>query len=174
MIRPPGNIGASKYALALGYAQSGETIEAAAALASLGILVDAAAITAVGLLALIWGLIANETESEEMACTSVHSTKVQGPGTCCLAVQSGALTPPPAGTTLPQYTPGTAASYPAGRIATVTDSAGHCASCLIVGSSSRKHPGRPVLKFIRGGPACPTSSQGCCILNPAAGQLATI
>lgn len=105
--------------------------------------------------------------SNHVACTTYHSAKTQGPGTCCLAVQSGALTPPPAGTILPVYTPGSAASLPIGRIAQVTDSAGHCASCMIVGSSSRKHPGRPVLKYIRGGPSCPTSSQGCCTLSGA-------
>lgn len=101
----------------------------------------------------------------QVACNNTHSSKVQGPGTCCLAVQSGALIPPAPGTTLPVYTPGQAYTLPPGRIATVTDSAGHCASCMIVGSKSTKHPGRPVLKYIRGGPSCPTSGQGCCTLQ---------
>jgi hypothetical protein len=100
-----------------------------------------------------------------VACNNTHSSKVQGPGTCCLAVQSGALIPPAPGTTLPVYSPGQAYTLPPGRIATVTDSAGHCASCMIVGSRSTKHPGRPVLKYIRGGPSCPTSGQGCCTLQ---------
>ncbi len=102
-----------------------------------------------------------------MACVTTHSSKVQGAGLCCAAVQSGALTPPPPGTTLPVYTPGQAYTLPPGRITTVTDSAGHCASCMIVGSSSRKHPGRPVLKFIRGGPSCPTAGTGCCAMAAA-------
>jgi len=100
-----------------------------------------------------------------VACNSTHSSKVQGPGTCCLAVQSGALIPPAPGTILPVYTPGSAGTLPPGRIAQVTDSAGHCASCMIVGSSSAKHRGRPVLKYIRGGPTCPTSQAGCCTLQ---------
>jgi hypothetical protein len=35
---------------------------------------------------------------------------------------------------------------------------------MIVGSSSRSHPGKPVLKFIRGGPGCPTGGSGCCAM----------
>lgn len=105
-----------------------------------------------------------EEEIEEMACTTYHTTKTQGAGLCCQAVQSGALTPPPIGTILPAYTPGSAATLPVGRIVQVTDAGGHCASCMIVGSKSTKHPGRPVLKYIRGGPTCPTATQGCCTL----------
>ena len=104
-----------------------------------------------------------------MACNTTHSQKVQGAGLCCQAVQSGALTPPPPGTTLPTYVTGShGAGIPAGRITTVTDSLGHCASCMIVGSKSPKHPGRPVLKYIRGGPACPSATTGCCALTPSA------
>lgn len=101
-----------------------------------------------------------------VACTTTHrvSSNVQGAGLCCQAVQSGLLTPPPKGTTLPVYTPGSASTLPAGRITVVTDAAGHCASCMIVGSASKKHPGRPVLKFIRGGPSCPSATGGCCAL----------
>jgi hypothetical protein len=102
-----------------------------------------------------------------MPCSTTHSTKVQGAGLCCAAVASGALTPPPPGTILPAYTPGQASTLPPGRITTVTDSGGHCASCMIVGSRSAKHPGRPVLKFIRGGPSCPTAGTGCCAMAAA-------
>ena len=102
-----------------------------------------------------------------MACNTVHSIKTPGPGLCCTALQQGLLTPPPPGTILPVYTPGSAASLPPGRIAEVTDAGGHCASCMIVGSSSAKHRGRPVLKFIRGGPTCPSSTAGCCLPSGA-------
>lgn len=100
-----------------------------------------------------------------VACNTTHSSKVQGAGICCAAVQSGALTVPPPGTTLPAYTPGQAATLPAGRRTQVVDAGGHCSTCMIVGSSSRKHPGRPVLRFIRGGPGCPTSGTGCCAMT---------
>lgn len=96
-------------------------------------------------------------------CVPKHSSTVQGAGLCCQQVGAG-LTPPPPGTVLPVYQKGQAASLPPGRIVGVTDSGGHCASCMIVGSTSPKHPGRPVLKFIRGGPSCPTSRSGCCSL----------
>jgi hypothetical protein len=99
------------------------------------------------------------------ACANTHSSKVQGAGICCAQVGVG-LTAPPKGTTLPAYQPGqaNAGTIPAGRIVQVTDAGGHCASCMIVGSTSRKHPGKPVLKFVRGGPACPTAGTGCCSL----------
>lgn len=97
-------------------------------------------------------------------CSPTHSVKTQGAGLCCAAVAAGQLVKPPAGTTLPVYTPGAAASLPTGRIAQVTDSGGHCASCMIVGSSSRKHFGKPVLKFIRGGPGCAVAGSGCCAM----------
>lgn len=104
-----------------------------------------------------------------MACTTTHSSKVQGAGLCCTEVSAGRLVPPPPGTTLPVYNPGDADAgrIPAGRISQVTDAAGHCASCMIVGSTSKKHPGKPVLKFVRGGPTCPTSSTGCCAMAGA-------
>lgn len=103
-----------------------------------------------------------------MACVTTHSGgRVQGAGLCCQQVQAGALTPPPPGTILPVYTPGSAASLPAGRRVQVVDSAGHCATCMIVGSKSKKHPGRPVLEFIRGGPGCPTAGTGCCAMAGA-------
>ena len=105
----------------------------------------------------------------KMACTTTHTSKVQGAGLCCQAVQSGQLVAPPPGTTLPVYAPHQAAAvFAAGRGVMVTDAAGHCASCMIVGSRSAKHPGRPVLKFIRGGPSCPSSTTGCCALTPGA------
>jgi hypothetical protein len=111
-------------------------------------------------------------EEQEMACVTTHSgPRVQGPGLCCQAVATGALTPPPPGTTLPQYIPGMAKTLPAGRITQVTDAAGHCASCMIVGSSSRKNPGAPVLKFIRGGPSCPSTMHGCCYVGAGGTQL---
>lgn len=101
-----------------------------------------------------------------MPCVTTHSGgKVQGAGLCCSAVQAGLLTPPPPGTLLPQYVPGSSGTYGAGRITQVTDARGHCASCLIVGSKSRKHPGKPVLLFIEGGPGCPTSGTGCCAMT---------
>lgn len=105
-----------------------------------------------------------------VACTNTHSAKTQGPGICCQALSSGALQVPPPGTTLSPYTPGSAAQLMAqGRATTVTDSAGHCGTCMIVGSTSRKHPGKPALKFIRGGPSCPSSATGCCALVAAGG-----
>lgn len=105
-----------------------------------------------------------------MACTTTHSgPKVQGPGTCCAAVQSGALTKPPAGTILPPYVTGSkGGGLPAGRstMVTIIDSRGisECGTCMIVGSKSAKHPGRPVLKFVRGGPGCPVGGSGCCAM----------
>ena len=103
----------------------------------------------------------------KLACTTTHSAKVQGAGLCCQFVGvAGGLTPPPAGTTLPQYTAGSAASvFAAGRGVMVTDSQGHCGSCMVVGSKNKKHPGKPVLKFVRGGPSCPSSTTGCCALQ---------
>ena len=103
-----------------------------------------------------------------MACTTTHSGKLQGAGLCCAAVASGALTPPPAGQTLPVYTPGSAGTIPITRRTEVTTANGHCGTCMIVGSKSPKHPGKPVLKFINGGPGCPTSGTGCCALSTAA------
>jgi hypothetical protein len=105
-----------------------------------------------------------------MACTTTHSgPRVQGAGTCCAAVQSGALTKPPAGTILPPYIAGShGAGLPAGRITQVNiiTAAGvsECGSCMIVGSKSTKNPGKPVLKFIRGGPGCPVGGSGCCAM----------
>lgn len=103
-------------------------------------------------------------ENQNMPCVSTHSSKVQGAGLCCQAVTSGALQPPPPGTTLPVYQPGGSFLLPPGRITQVVDASGHCSSCMIVGSSSKKHPGRPVLKFIRGGPGCPSGTGACCAL----------
>jgi hypothetical protein len=96
-------------------------------------------------------------------CVPKHSSTVQGAGLCCQQVGAG-LTAPPPNTILPVYQPGQAATLPPGRIVGVTDAGGHCASCMIVGSTSKKHPGQPVLKFIRGGPSCPKSRTGCCAL----------
>jgi hypothetical protein len=98
-------------------------------------------------------------------CVASHSIKTPGAGLCCQQVGVG-LTPPPAGTILPPYVAGqaNAGQIPAGRIVTVTDAGGHCASCMIVGSTSAKHRGKPVLKFVRGGPACPAAHTGCCSL----------
>lgn len=112
-----------------------------------------------------FALIAYLLGGTPMACANTHSSKVQGAGLCCAQVGVG-LTPPPPGTLLPAYQAGQAdaGAIPAGRIVQVTDSGGHCASCMIVGSTSRKHPGKPVLKFLRGGPSCPTAGTGCCSL----------
>lgn len=97
-------------------------------------------------------------------CIPHHSGgRVPGAGLCCQQVGSG-LTAPAPGTILAPYVPGQAASLPVGRIVQVTDAGGHCASCMIVGSASAKHRGKPVLKFIRGGPSCPTAGTGCCAL----------
>lgn len=106
------------------------------------------------------------TGGSNMACQTTHSGgRVQGAGLCCAAVQAGALTPPPAGTTLPIYVKGSkGAGLPAGRVTQVTDSKGDCATCMIVGSKSPAHFGKPVLKFIRGGPGCPTGGSGCCAM----------
>lgn len=95
-----------------------------------------------------------------MACVNTHSTKVQGLSVCCAQVGTGLLPPPP-GTILPVYTPGSEASF---QHVQVTDGGGHCGTCMIVGSKSKKHPGTPVLKFIRGGIGCPTTRTGCCSL----------
>lgn len=81
-----------------------------------------------------------------MACTNTHSTKTQGQGLCCQQVASGALAPTIGATVM------------------VTDSAGHCGHCSVVASKNKKHPGRPVLRYKRGGPGCPTSTSGCCAL----------
>lgn len=106
--------------------------------------------------------------NNQMACTTTHSAKVQGAGLCCAAVQSGQLPTPAAGTTLPVYTPGSSAAvFTAGRAVMVTNAAGKCGTCMVVGSKSAKHPGRPVLKYISGGAHCPTSSTGCCALGTA-------
>jgi hypothetical protein len=147
----------------LGFVEDGtyDLAEALAALAGIEIEVPVAAATSLVLLS-IWLFSFIESEVSEMACVNTHSTKVQGAGLCCTAVQSGLLTPPAPGVILPQYAPGQAATLPPGRITQVTDAGGHCASCMIVGSSSKKHPGKPVLKFIRGGPTCPSSGTGCC------------
>ena len=98
-----------------------------------------------------------------MACVTTHrtSTKVQGAGLCCSAVANGSLVKPPGTTTLPQYTPGAALQFPHVLVQTVN---GHCGNCLIVGSKAKAHPGKPVLKFIPGGPGCPGGS-GCCALT---------
>lgn len=99
-----------------------------------------------------------------MACVNTHSSKVPGAGLCCNAVAQGLLILPPGTATLPVYTPGSEASFPHVQ---VTDAGNHCATCMIVGSRSAKHPGRPVLKFIRGGLGCPSTRTGCCALATA-------
>lgn len=102
------------------------------------------------------------------ACNTTHSTRTAGAGTCCTAVQQGLITPPPKGTVLPPYVAGDLANgrIPTNRYASVTAAGTHdgCGTCMIVGSSSAKHRGRPVLKFVRGGPGCPSSITGCCAM----------
>lgn len=94
-----------------------------------------------------------------MACNNFHEVRTPGAGLCCAAVTSGAL-------------PKTL-----GASVQVTDSKGHCGHCMVVPSKSTKHPGIPVLKFVRGNPnpahwpgvtltnPCPTASYGCCALQ---------
>lgn len=96
-----------------------------------------------------------------MACTTTHSAKAQGPGLCCQQVSNGTLVLPPGTTTLPVFTPGSELTFPH---VSVTDSGGHCGTCMIVGSRSRNHPGLPVLRYVRGGPGCPSTRTGCCAL----------
>jgi hypothetical protein len=106
---------------------------------------------------------------KNVACKQSASQKVQGAvGLCCSAVQQGALIPPAAGTTLPVYVAGSLASYCAshpGDCAQVTSASGKCGTCAIVGSKSSKHPGKPVLRYIPGGPGCPSSQFSCCVQN---------
>jgi hypothetical protein len=121
-----------------------------------------------GRAAFTWADVLRILGGNTMPCNTTHSGgRVQGAGKCCQLVQSGQLVPPPAGTTLPAYTPGSSGTLPANRRAQTTDASGHCSTCMIVGSSSRKHPGKPVLRFIRGGPGCPTSGTGCCAMAGA-------
>lgn len=102
-----------------------------------------------------------------MACSNTHSARVQGAGVCCSHVGVD-LTKPASGTTLPPYQPGgvkNASFMNSIPHVMVTNSLGQCGTCMIVGSRSAKHPGVPVLKFVRGGPGCPSSSHGCCALT---------
>jgi hypothetical protein len=83
-----------------------------------------------------------------MACVTTHAGgKVQGAGLCCSMVQSGQL-----GKTI-------------GSTVMVTDAGGHCGTCNVVASKSKKHLGRPVLRYKRGGPGCPTGGTGCCAMT---------
>lgn len=82
-------------------------------------------------------------------CVTQHSTTAPGAGLCCQQIASGKLKPV------------------IGSTVQVTDKAGHCGTCSVVASRSKKHAGAPVLKFTRGGAACPTTSRGCCALQAA-------
>jgi hypothetical protein len=101
-------------------------------------------------------------------CIDTHAgARVQGQGLCCKELAAGRLQKQPAGTTLPPYQPGDLAAgrIPVGRFSSGITAGGTrdgCGTCMIVGSASRKHPGKPVLKFVRGGPSCPSSVTGCC------------
>ena len=102
-----------------------------------------------------------------MACVTEHNALVQGPGVCCQQVQSGALKAAAGVTTLPIYVAGynwatNPDNYPH---VMVTDAGGHCATCAIVGSRSKKKPGHLALHYQRGGPGCPITSRGCCALT---------
>lgn len=102
--------------------------------------------------------------SSSMACVPKHSTQVAGNGLCCAQVASGALRT--TATSLPPYIAGELATNPSlFPHVTVTTSKGKCGNCLIVGSKSPKHPGKPVLKFVPGGPGCPVTGTGCCALT---------
>lgn len=100
------------------------------------------------------------------ACTTTHrtSTKVQGAGVCCALVGT-TLIPVPGQATYPVYSAATAPTLPH---APAANSLGQCGTCYIAGSKSPKHPGKPILKFIRGGVSCPTTGTGCCSLAAAA------
>jgi hypothetical protein len=85
-----------------------------------------------------------------MACVTTHRTGgvVQGPGLCCSQVASGAL----------------AKAIGSVGPATTNAKTGKCGHCEVVASTSRKHPGRPVLRWKFGGTMCPSTVHGCCAL----------
>lgn len=85
-------------------------------------------------------------------CITQHAGKpVPGAGLCCQQIASGKLAPV------------------IGSHVQVTDAAGHCGTCSVVASTSKKlgRAGKPVLRYSRGGAACPTTSRGCCALQQA-------
>ncbi len=95
-------------------------------------------------------------------CTNTHSSRVQGPGLCCQHVGVDLIDPK--GASLPVYVRGLLASNPGSfPHVQVTDSGGHCGTCMIVGT--RRSPTVHVLKFVRGGPGCPSKRTGCCALT---------
>jgi hypothetical protein len=99
-----------------------------------------------------------------MACDpqlQKHSTSAPGAGLCCSKVGQPGFLAPPAGTILATYTPGSERNFE--HIQVQFGPQQKCGTCLIVGSKSPKHPGRPVFKFVPGGPGCPTTSR-CCAL----------
>ena len=81
------------------------------------------------------------------SCTDRHSSQTQGAGLCCHQIQSGAL------------------AKSIGSHVQVTDAGGHCGTCSVVASTSKKHRGVAVLRYRRGGPGCPTTTHGCCALT---------
>jgi hypothetical protein len=128
-----------------------------AALAAIGIIPPQQGMTVSQLTAFIRALIASGTGGPGMACATTHSTttKAQGPGVCCAALSAagyGPGNPPPIGT----------------RVA-AQNRLGNCIVCQVSASTSRKHPGVPVIRrgksFVAGSAvSCPTSSGGCCAL----------
>lgn len=83
-----------------------------------------------------------------MPCVTTHSGgPIQGAGLCCTAVQNG---------TLPKTI---------GSTVLVTTASGRCGHCSVRASTSKRHPGKPVLRFNFGGPGCPTRGTGCCALT---------
>lgn len=107
--------------------------------------------------------ILNAIGGSTVACINKHTSKVPGAGLCCAQVNSGALRT--TATTLPPYAAGELATNPTlFPHVMVTTASGKCGTCLIVGSKNAKHPGKPVLKFVPGGPGCPTTTTGCCAL----------
>jgi hypothetical protein len=103
-------------------------------------------------------------------CTDTHcptcnkQTRIQGPGTCCAAFAAYKAAGSPAG------------PIQVGARIRANDSKGNCIVCEVKSSTSKRHPGRPVIKRGKGmGPAydmslgqvtqgCPSSTGGCCAL----------
>lgn len=118
-------------------------------------------LTVAQLISFIQQLIASQG-GKGMACATSHnvSSQVQGPGVCCAALTAagfGPGNPPPIGTRVAAMT------------AATSKTASHCIVCQVSASTSKKHPGAPVIKrgknFVAGSTVnCPTTAGGCCAL----------